>query len=152
MSSERPDRTGPGTATPGGLGVGRPTKRRAGPVAGGLQVADPRPLLDADGRVTGLRCTACRYPTANHGVPWCPLCYATVEPEAFEPTGAAWSSTVVAIPVGARRPPFGLAYLDLDDGPRLLVHLAEPAVVPIGTRLRVTGTDAGDLTAEVVVA
>jgi len=55
----------------------------------------------------------------------------------------------VAIPVGARRPPFGLAYLDLDDGPRLLVHLAEPAVVPIGTRLRVTGLDAGDLVAEV---
>lgn len=144
------ERTGPGTATPGGLGVGRPTKRRAGPVAGGLQVADSRPLLDTDGRVAGLRCTECRYPTANQGVPWCPLCYAPVEPEAFEPAGAAWSSTVVAIPVGARRPPFGLAYLDLDDGPRLLVHLAEPVVVPIGTRLRVTGTDAGDLTAEVV--
>ncbi len=43
--------------------------------------------------------------------------------------------------------PFGLAYLDLDDGPRLLVHLATPEVLPAGTRLTVTGTDRGDLVA-----
>ena len=54
---------------------------------------------------------------------------------------------MVAIPVGERRPPFGLAYLDLDDGPRLLVHLAEPRVLRGGTRLRITGTDRGDLVA-----
>jgi uncharacterized protein len=54
---------------------------------------------------------------------------------------------VVAIPVGTRRPPFGLAYLDLDDGPRVLVHLAEPAVLELGARLEITGTDDGDLVA-----
>ena len=38
---------------------------------------------------------------------------------------------------------------DLDDGPRVLVHLASPEVVQLGARLRITGTDAGDLVAEV---
>lgn len=128
------------------LGVGRPTKRRPGSVVGGLPVADSRPVLDGDA-VLGVRCTACRYPAAQQGIPWCPVCYQPVEPARFAVTGAAWSSTVVGIPVGERRPPFGLAYLDLDDGPRVLVHLAEPAVVPIGTRLRITGTDRGDLVA-----
>ncbi|MBW0092278.1 OB-fold domain-containing protein [Pseudonocardia sp. KRD-184] len=134
------------------LGVGRPTKRRPGAAVGGLPVADSRPVLDrsADGgdAVLGVRCTACRYPAAQTGIPWCPACYGPVAPERFAATGTAWSSTVVAIRVGQRRPPFGLAYLDLDDGPRVLVHLAEPVVVPIGTRLRITGTDDGDLLAE----
>jgi uncharacterized OB-fold protein len=130
------------------LGVGRPTKRRAGAVVGGLPVADSRPVLD-DGAVLGARCTACRYPAAQQGLPWCPVCYDPVEPDRFATTGTVWSSTVVAIPVGDRRPPFGLAYLDLDDGPRVLVHLAEPAVLPSGTRLRITGTDRGDLVAAV---
>lgn len=135
-------------STAGGLGVGRPTKRRPGAAVGGLPVADSRPVLDADA-VLGVRCTACRYPAAQDGIPWCPVCYQQVAPERFATTGAAWSSTVVAIRVGERRPPFGLAYLDLDDGPRVLVHLATPAVVPIGARLRITGVDAGDLVAEV---
>jgi uncharacterized protein len=129
------------------LGVGRPTKRRPGSAVGGLPVAESRPAFE-DGAILGARCTACRYPAAQRGLPWCPVCYTPVENERFAATGAAWSSTVVGIPVGTRRPPFGLAYLDLDDGPRVLVHLAEPEVVPIGTRLRVTGTDQGDLVAE----
>jgi uncharacterized OB-fold protein len=130
----------------GDLGVGRPTKRRPGAAVGGLPVADPRPVLEG-GEVLGVRCTACRYPVAPAGVPWCPVCWSAVEPARFPATGTAWSSTVVAIPVGERRPPFGLAYLDLDDGPRVLVHLAEPAVLEPGARLRITGTDRGDLVA-----
>jgi uncharacterized protein len=129
-----------------GLGVGRPTKRRPGAAVGGLPVADPRPVFD-DGAVHGVRCTACRYPAAQQGIPWCPVCYAAVEADRFAATGTVWSSTVVAIPVGERRPPFGLAYLDLDDGPRVLVHLVEPEVLRAGTRLQVTGTDRGDLVA-----
>jgi uncharacterized protein len=129
------------------LGVGRPTKRRPGPVGGGLPVADSRPVL-ADGAVRGVRCLTCRYPVAQSGIPWCPSCYGPVEPAGFPTTGVVWSSTVVAIPVGNRRPPFGLAYVDLDDGPRVLVHLAQPQVLPIGTRVKVTGVDEGDLVAE----
>jgi uncharacterized protein len=130
------------------LGAGRPTKRRPGSAVGGLPVADPRPVL-RDGAILGARCASCRYPAAQEGIPWCPACYGPTAPAGFAVTGAVWSSTVVAIPVGERRPPFGLAYLDLDDGPRVLVHLAEPAVLPPGTRLRVTGTERGDLVAEV---
>ena len=128
------------------LGAGRPTKRRPGAAVGGLPVADPRPVLK-DNTVHGVRCGTCRYPAAQEGVPWCPACYAAVAPERFAPTGTVWSSTVIAIGVGPLRPPFGLAYLDLDDGPRILVRLAEPAVLPPGTRLRITGTDRGDLIA-----
>jgi hypothetical protein len=138
--------TDAGTSTAGGLGVGRPTKRRPGSAAGGLEVADPRPRFDA-GAVLGVRCAACRYPVAQEGVPWCPVCHEPVEAARFAATGTVWSSTVVGIPVGTRRPPFGLAYLDLDDGPRVLVHLAEPEVLRSGARLRVTGTDRGDLVA-----
>lgn len=130
------------------LGVGRPTKRRPGAAVGGLPVAESRPAYEHDA-VLGARCTSCRYPAAQRGIPWCPVCAAPVEEARFATSGAVWSSTVVAIPVGTRRPPFGLAYLDLDDGPRVLVHLAEPAVLPIGTRCRITGTDDGDLVAEV---
>lgn len=128
------------------LGVGRPTKRRPGAAVGGLPVADSRPVLDGDA-VLGSRCTVCRYPTAQQGLPWCPVCYQATEPAWFARTGKVWSSTVVAIPVGTRRPPFGLAYVDLDDGPRVLVHLAEPAVLELGARLEITGTDDGDLVA-----
>ncbi len=127
------------------LGVGRPTKRRPGAV-GGLPVADPRPVWK-DGAVLGSRCRACSYPAAQRELPWCPVCHGAVEPERFEPTGTIWSATVVQIPVGERRPPFALAYLDLDDGPRLLVHLTKPAAPPIGARARITGTDSGDLVA-----
>lgn len=132
------------------VGTGRPSKRRPGASHGGLPVADPRPALDgsgADAAVLGVRCTSCRYPAAQSGIPWCPVCYSTVEPARFAVTGTVWSSTVVAIPVGDRRPPFGLAYLDLDDGPRVMVHLAVPEILVGGTRARITGTDQGDLVA-----
>jgi uncharacterized OB-fold protein len=128
------------------LGVGRPTKRRAGAAVGGLPVADPRPVF-ADGAVLGMRCTACRYPVAQREIPWCPVCGGALADERFTAAGTVWSSTVVAIPVGERRPPFGLAYLDLDDGPRLLVHLAEPSVLSPGTRVTITGAEHGDLVA-----
>jgi uncharacterized protein len=128
--------------------AGRPSKRRSGPIAGGLPVAEARPVF-ADGAVQGSRCTACRHPMAQQGLPWCPICYRPVEPATFANTGAVWSSTVIAIPVGQWKPPFALAYVDLDDGPRVLVHLHHPAVVPIGTRVRITTAEHGDLLAAV---
>lgn len=129
------------------LGVSRPTKRRPGAAAGGLPVADPRPALDGD-TIIGVRCGTCRYPVAQAAVPWCPACYGPVAPARFAAAGAVWSCTVIAIPVGPLRPPFSLAYLDLDDGPRVLVRLARPGAVPIGTRLQVTRAERGDLIAE----
>ena len=130
------------------LGVGRPTKRRAGSVAGGLPVADSRPRF-VEGRVEGSRCRVCRYPSAQVGLVWCPVCGGDIESESFGPAGRIWSSTVVRIPVTDRKPPFALAYLDLDDGPRVMVHLSEPQIVPPGTVAQVTGIEDGALVATV---
>jgi hypothetical protein len=57
----------------------------------------------------------------------------------------------VRIPVAGREPPYALAYLDLDDGPRVLASLPGNRAVPVGTRLRLTtpGPD-GDVRAEEV--
>lgn len=131
---------------PSGLGEGRPTKRRAGAGVGGLPVADSRPVL-IDGTVRGSRCASCRYPSAQVGLPWCPSCQGEMHEEHFAPEGVAWSSTVVHIPVKPRRPPFALAYVDLDDGPRVLAHLDPPEALPIDTRVVISGTDLGDLVA-----
>jgi uncharacterized protein len=127
---------------------GRVTKRRPGAVKGGLAVADSRPVF-RDGRVHGLRCTECRTPSAQRDLPWCPRCQGPVVDDSFTPSGSIWASTVVAIPVGNRKPPFALAYIDLDDGPRVLAHLALPESAPIGTRVTVTAVESGDLVAEV---
>lgn len=128
---------------------GRVTKRRPGTVKGGLAVADSRPVF-GDGRVHGLRCTVCRNPSAQRDLPWCPVCRGPLVDDTFSPLGSMWASTVVAIPVGNRKPPFALGYIDLDDGPRVLAHLALPVSVPIDTRVMVTGVEHGDLVAEVV--
>jgi uncharacterized OB-fold protein len=114
------------------------SKRRAGELLGGQPVANPRPRLVED-RVQGVRCRACSYPTAP-AAPWCPACQSLDLAEAFfGPGGIVWSSTVVHIPVGKWRPPYALAYVDLEDGPRVLAHLERAAVVPPGTRVRIIG-------------
>ena len=124
------------------------SKRRPGPDLGGRAVADPRPAVDGD-RIRGARCRACGYPTAPPA-PWCPACHQldTID-AAFGPGGAVWSSTVVHIPVGRWKPPYAIAYVDLDDGPRVLAHLQHPVVLPPGTRVRVSGrTENGDIVVE----
>ena len=111
------------------------SKRRSGEAHGGLAVADPRPHL-VDGLVAGWRCTACNHAVAQES-PWCPACSAPgLEPASFGPGGTVWSGTVVHLPVGQWEPPFGLAYVDLDDGPRVLAHTTEPQALAPGTRVR----------------
>jgi uncharacterized OB-fold protein len=59
----------------------------------------------------------------------------------------------VRVPVPGRTPPYGLAYVDLDDGPRLLAHVHQPdddgadtARLAPGTRVSLIGaTDVGDV-------
>jgi Predicted nucleic-acid-binding protein containing a Zn-ribbon len=120
---------------------------------------DPRPQLDTtDGvvRVIGVRCTECGYPVAFARLR-CPVCRGPVETERFGPDGVVWSATTVRIPVGDREPPYQLAYVDLQDGPRILAHVAGPDgapasdVVPVGARVRLRGrNDAGDAVVEVL--
>lgn len=79
----------------------------------------------------------------------------------FGPSGTVWSSTVVRVPVPGRTPPYGLAYVDLDNGPRVLAHVADPGTdtgtdpgterVPPGTRVTIVGeTLDGDVLVAVV--
>lgn len=97
--------------------------------------ADPRPELAIhEGRVllTGSRCGDCGYPQAVNP-PRCPICGShSMSPATFGPKGTVFSSTVLRIPVPDRTPPFTLAYVDVDEGPRILAHVDGPdeALVP----------------------
>lgn len=117
-------------------------------------MTDPRPRVVPYGEgegaaVVGVRCTACGYPVA-FARPACPVCSGPVSRARFGPAGTVFASTVVRIPVGARTPPYGLAYVDLDDGPRVLAATAAgpdgaTVAVPVGARVRLVGVGgAGD--------
>ena len=111
--------------------------------------ADPRPeLVEREGQIllTGSRCGDCRHPMAVVP-PRCPLCGSDAMAAAtFGPKGTVFSSTVLRIPVPGRTPPFTLAYVDVDDGPRILAHVdgADEALVP-GSQATLAGwTEHGD--------
>jgi uncharacterized OB-fold protein len=114
-------------------------------------LADPRPVIVASGgghALAGGRCRACGHALTRR-LPRCPWCRGEVAAERFGPEGAVWAVTVLHVPAGDRDAPYTLAYVDLDDGPRLLVHLTERA--EIGARVRLAEpTPAGDPGAEVL--
>lgn len=121
-----------------------PSKRRPGEVMGGAVVSDPRCVVQGD-KVVGVRCAACGYPTAP-AAPWCPVCQHREQvPAEFGPGGTVWASTLVQIPVGRWTPPYAMAYVDLDDGPRVIAHLQEARIERPGTRVRIVGGEEGDL-------
>ena len=99
-------------------------------------LADPRPVI-VDGMLEGGRCVTCSH-ALLFARPRCPRCGGEVVPERFGPEGSVWAVTVVHVP---SRPdeevPYTLAYVDLDDGPRVLARL--DAACPVGGRVRLTG-------------
>ncbi len=103
---------------------------------------DPRPDATPEG-LRGGRCAACGYPML-YCPPLCPACGASsVERAEFGPDGTVWSSTVLRVRVADRKPPAVLAYVDFDEGPRALVHVAgtdDEALLP-GARVRLLGRD-----------
>ena len=106
---------------------------------------DPRPrVVETDGanRISGSRCTECGYPVASV-LERCPLCAASCERAEFGPGATVFAATVLRVPVPGRTPPYALAYVDLDDGPRILAHVegTEAALVP-GDRVVVIGLTA----------
>ena len=115
---------------------------------------DPRPTLveDPEGvRVGGRRCSACRYPVIA-ALEFCPVCGGTTEADRFGPVGTVSASTCLHVRVPGRTPPYAVAYVDLDDGPRVLVHTVgnvdPPRPVAPGSRVRLGAKNAfGDLTA-----
>ena len=110
------------------------------------ETADPRPRVAACGGdhvVLGLRCTACGYPVAVEA-PRCPDCRGPLAEAAFGPGGVVWAHTTLHISVAGREPGYTLAYVDLDDGPRILAHV-EGGAPKVGSRVRLAGpTPEGD--------
>jgi uncharacterized OB-fold protein len=97
-------------------------------------------------RVAGVRCERCGHVVAGER-PRCPRCAGTVATAEFGPGGVVWASTVVRVAVPGREPPYGLAYVDLEGGPRILAHTPGDAALPVGSPVRLTGKNAhGDLT------
>lgn len=111
--------------------------------------ADPRPeLVKREGQflLTGSRCGDCGHPMAVVP-PRCPVCGGSaMVPTTFGPRGTVFSSTVLRIPVPGRTPPFALAYVDVDDGPRILAHVDGPdETLDPESRVALAGwTDLGD--------
>ncbi len=73
--------------------------------------------------------------------PRCPVCGRdSMSPATFGPKGTVFSSTVLRIQIPGRTPPFTLAYVDLDDGPRILAHVNGPDEVLVpGSRVALSG-------------
>lgn len=104
---------------------------------------DPRPNLVHEGEAFYLDGGRCRAGHALiHAFPRCPRCGAEVAPARFGPEGSVWSFTTVHIEGGGDGdPPYTLAYVDLDEGPRALLRVGgEPSV---GARVRLAGNTAG---------
>jgi uncharacterized OB-fold protein len=110
---------------------------------------DPRPPVEVSGDVVTLlasSCASCGYVAAGE-VPACPACGAEVSRASCGPRGSVWASTVVRIPVPGREPPYGLAYVDIEDGPRILAHTPGDAALPVGSSVELGPlSEAGDLT------
>ena len=89
----------------------------------------------------GARCSACGHALALR-VARCTRCRAAaLEAARFGPDGTVWSTTTLHVAGGGRTAPYTLAYVDLDDGPRVLAHVAGGRVA-VGARVRLAGTDA----------
>lgn len=120
--------------------AGAPTVSRA---------PDPRPRLVSDESgcwlLEGARCDACGYP-APERLDRCPVCRGPARRAVFGPAATVFAATVLRVPVEGRTPPYAMAYVDLDDGPRILAHVDQSEhVLPPGRRVRLAGTsDLGD--------
>jgi uncharacterized OB-fold protein len=113
---------------------------------------DPRPLVEA-GLLAGVRCSACGHAHATR-VSRCARCRAADWEDArFGPEGTVWSTTTLHVASGSRIAPYTLAYVDIDDGPRVLAHVADgPGLkLRVAERVRLAGqTAAGDPLVEVI--
>ena len=114
-----------------------------------VSIPDPRPETvqrTAGHFVRGMVCTACGCPSAVR-VPWCPRCQSETTERLFGPKGTVWSSTIVHLRVPNRQSPYALAYVDLDQGPRVLAHVdAAEARLAVGQVVRlIEATADGDV-------
>lgn len=105
---------------------------------------DPRPRLSGSG-IHGWRCVRCGLSDVEPALR-CHDCGSARSPVVLATLGTVWSWTVPRI--GPDRG-VAFAYVDLDDGPRLLARLAGGVSPAVGVRVRISETTAGgDLEAE----
>ena len=99
-----------------------------------------------DARFRGWECQSCGHALALVG-PWCPKCRGPIVEKAYGPGGVVWSATVFRVPLPGKTPPWNLAWVDVDAGPRVLAHVAgETERLAVGQRVRVIGeTESGDV-------
>jgi uncharacterized protein len=112
-------------------------------VAETIEVSDPRPMV-SELQVLGSICENCGQTSAWRR-PRCERCLGGTAPTRFGPGGIVWSSATVHLRVGHRPPPFTLAYVDLDGGPRVLARLQPDVELACGIRVQIVGTDEGDV-------
>lgn len=116
---------------------------------------DPRPRIvpGAGGaQLLGGRCVACRHPNPT-AAPRCPRCGGSTMHAAFGPDGVVWATTIIHVATGDRDSAYTLAYVDLDDGPRLLAQLVDgpDRSLRIGERVRLVElSEHGDAQVEVI--
>jgi uncharacterized OB-fold protein len=73
----------------------------------------------------------------------CMVCRGEVAEDVFSNDGEVWASTCLRVRVPGHEPPFAVAYLVLDGGPRILVHTPGDQPLPTGSRARVVEVTAG---------
>lgn len=100
--------------------------------------------------MAGHRCQACARallsPTSR-----CPACGGALVDELYGPAGTVWAATTVRVATPGRDHPYSLAYVDLDDGPRILLQIEPTGAAAVGDRARLrASTDLGDPCAELV--
>lgn len=101
-------------------------------VSAKVDASDPRPrLLEKDGEwfVAGYVCDSCGY-RLSLPRPWCPTCRGPLSERLYGPNGRIWACTIVRVPLADREPPVSFAYVDLEDGPRVLCHVENDAPEP----------------------
>lgn len=116
-----------------------------------LTTTDPRPrttVADDGIRVSGWRCTSCRFPLTQEALR-CPVCRGSLEEATFSPEGVVFASTCMRVGVPGHPPPYAIGYLVLDDdGPRVFVHTRGDEPLAVGSRARIVAvTGDGDLVA-----
>jgi uncharacterized OB-fold protein len=118
-------------------------------------LSDPRPHIVARGGayyVAGGRCTTNGHPLVRV-FGRCPRCRGDIAGALFGPVGTIWATTRVHVPAFVGDDvPYVLAYVDLDDGPRVLLRLTNtPDGAAVADRVRLGApTDAGNPTGTVI--
>lgn len=112
-----------------------------------LVPADPRPTVDGQ-HISGVQCEECGRASAFVDAR-CRRCQGAVRAAQFGLGGTVWASTTVHLTVDHREPPFTVAYVDLDNGPRVLALVSGEQSVPPHTRVNLVGEVQGDLLVEV---